>query len=377
MQVTHSLAVGGSEVLAAAIAEAGVRQGIRMSICGLNCGGGLEVSLRNAGVTTHVIGRRPGVQPAVIVELAKLFRREKATVVLTHHLGQLLYSAIGAHLAGARLIHVEHDYYTLTSARSKRLLRLAGGLAERIIGVTDEVARFLVDEAKLPTRKVSLVRNGVDASRFGPLAGREREGLGISQGRPIVGTVGRLAPAKDQRSLIAAFRAVVAAVPDAVLVIIGEGPMRLELERDVKRYALGESVRFLGERFDVPALLPCMDVFVLSSVHEGLPLALLEAMACARPVVVTDVGGVAAVVDRGRAGVVVAPGDVDGLAKAVIGLLRDPALAARLGAAARTIVEQRYDLRSTIDAYLALCRGPLPGAAGLTEYSARPGPGRR
>jgi glycosyltransferase involved in cell wall biosynthesis len=87
-------------------------------------------------------------------------------------------------------------------------------------------------------------------------------------------------------------------------------------------------------------------------------------MACARPVVVTDVGGVAGVVDRGRAGVVVTAGDVDGIAKAVIGLLRDPVRAAQLGAAGRKIVEQRYDLRSTIDAYLALCREPLLGAAG-------------
>jgi len=154
-----------------------------------------------------------------------------------------------------------------------------------------------------------------------------------------------------------------------VLVIIGEGPMRPELEREVKRHGLEGSVRLLGERLDVPALLPGLDVFVLSSVNEGLPLALLEAMACARPVVVTDVGGVAGVVDRGRAGVVVTPGDVDGIAKAVIGLLRDPVHAAQLGAAGRKIVEQRYDLRSTIDAYLALCREPLLGAAAVTGCS--------
>ena len=153
--------------------------------------------------------------------------------------------------------------------------------------------------------------------------------------------------------------------------------MRLELDREVTRHGLGGSVRFLGARFDVPALLPCLDVFVLSSVHEGLPLALLEAMACAKPVVVTDVGGVAALVDGGRTGVVVAPGDVDGLAKAVVGLLRDPVLAAQLGRAARMLAEQRYDLRATIDAYLDLCRGPRPGAPGMTEYSTPTSQGSR
>ena len=377
MQVTHSLAVGGSEQLAAAIAGAGQRDQIRMSICALNCGGSLEASLRSAGVTTHVIGRRPGIQPAVIFELAKLFRREKVTVVLTHHLGQLLYSAIGARLAGARLIHVEHEYYTLGAERAKRLLRLAGRFTERIIGVTDEVVRFLLDEVGLPQSKVSVIRNGVDTCRFSPPVGHEREALGIPPGRPIVGTVGRLDPAKDHRALIAAFRAVVTVVPDAMLAIIGAGPMQSQIEAEVKRLALGESVRLLGERLDVPALLPGLDVFVLSSVSEGLPLALLEAMSCARPVVVTDVRGVSGVVDRDRAGVVVAPGDVDGIARAVIGLLRDPVRAGQLGAAGRKIVEQRYDLRSTINAYLALCRGPLPGAAGVTGYSSGAGRERR
>jgi glycosyltransferase involved in cell wall biosynthesis len=370
MQVTHSLAIGGSEQLAAAIAEAGARRQIQMSICALNHGGDLEASLRSLGVTTHVIGRRPGLQPALIVGLAKLFRREKVSVVLTHHLGQLLYSAIGARLAGARLVHVEHEFYTLASARAKRLLRIAASLAERIIGVTEEVVRFLLEEVKLPPSRVSLIRNGVDTFRFAPHVGHESEALGIPRGRPIVGTVGRLDAAKDHRSLIAAFRTIVAAVPDAMLVIIGKGPMRLTLERDVERYGLGESVRLLGERFDVPVLLPGLDVFVLSSVNEGLPLALLEAMACARPVVVTDVGAVAGVVDRGRAGVVVAPGDIGGLANAIIGLLRDRVYAAQLGAAGRNIVEQRYDLRSTISSYLALCQQPILGADDVTKCSA-------
>ena len=356
MQVTHSLAAGGSEQLAAAIARAGVSHQIQMSICALNCGGGLEASLRSEGVATHVIGRPPGIRPDVVVRLGKLFRRAHVTVVITHHLGQLLYSALGARLAGARLLHVEHEFYTLASPKAKRLLRIAGRFAERVIGVSDEVVGFLVDEVGLPPAKVGLIRNGVDTSRFGPPAGHERAALGIPRGRPIVGTVGRLDPAKDHRTLVTAFRSIVSAFPEAVLVIVGEGPMRPELESYVKQQGLGESVRFLGERFDVPSLLPGMDVFVLSSVNEGLPLALLEAMACARPVVATDVGGVAGVLDKRRAGVLVAPDDVDGIAKAVIGLLRDPMGAARMGAEGRKIVEERYDLASTITAYLALCR---------------------
>ena len=206
MQVVHALCPGGSEMLASAIATAGVAQGTRMSICALHQGGALEAVLHPAGVTTHALARRPGFQPRVLARLYQLFRRERVSVVVTHHLAQLFYSAIGARLAGSRLLHVEHEFYTLASIRAKRLLRLAGGLAERVIGVTDEVVRFLLDEVRLPSPKVSLIRNGVDTSRFRPPASHEREALGIPPGRPIIGTVGRLDPAKDHRTLIAAFR---------------------------------------------------------------------------------------------------------------------------------------------------------------------------
>jgi len=133
--------------------------------------------------------------------------------------------------------------------------------------------------------------------------------------------------------------------------------MRSEIEALIALYRLQDSVRLLGERLDVAALLPGLDAFVLSSVNEGLPLALLEAMACGRPAVVTDVGAAAAVVGHDRAGLVVPPKDADALADAVTGLLRDRRLAARLGGTGRRLVEERYDLRETVASYLALCRG--------------------
>ena len=124
------------------------------------------------------------------------------------------------------------------------------------------------------------------------------------------------------------------------------------------------SVKFLGERVDVASLLPGIDVFVLSSINEGLPLALLEAMACARPVVATDVGAAAAVVGGGGTGLLVPPKDPDALAGAVTRLLRDTKGSANMGATARRIVAERYNLRATVAAYLALCRGATNGEAG-------------
>ena len=357
MQVVYALSPGGSEMLASAIASAGVAQGLRMSVCALHRGGALAPRLRARGVTTHAIERPDGFQPGALARMYRLFRRERATVVLTHHLGQLFYSALGARLAGCRLLHVEHEHFTLLPPKARRQLRLAARLAERVVGVSEEVVEFLVREVGLPPAKVALIRNGVDAVRFAPPTGGERAALGVPAGVPVAGTVGRLDPVKDHATLLAGFRRVLETVPEARLVIVGEGEMRPQVEAFVALYGLQGRVVLLGERLDVAALLPGLDVFVLSSFNEGLSLALLEAMACARPVVVTDVGAAAGVVGDGRAGLVVPPKDPEALAAAVARLLQDREAAARLGSTGRRLIEQRYDLRETVAAYLALCRG--------------------
>jgi glycosyltransferase involved in cell wall biosynthesis len=356
MQVVHALSAGGSEMLAGAIAAAGIAEGLRMSVCALHGGGALEPLLRSCGVTPHAIGRSDGFQPRVFARMYALFRRERVSVVLTHHLGQLYYSAPGARLAGCRLIHVEHEYYTLASPKAQRRLRMAAHLAERVVGVSEEVVEYLVHDVGVPRAKVALIRNGVDSERFAPPTGRERAALGVPPGVPIVGTVGRLDPVKDHGTLLSAFRRVLETLPHARLVIIGDGETRSDLEMQIALYGLQHRVLLLGERLDVASLVPGFDVFVLSSINEGLSLALLEAMACARPVVVTDVGAAAAVVGDGRAGLVVAPKDPDVLAAALTRLLTERDTAWRLGATARQLIQQRYDLRETVAAYLALCR---------------------
>jgi len=174
MQIVHALCPGGSEMLASAIATAGVAQGTRMSICALHQGGALEAVLHPAGVTTHALARRPGFQPRVLVRLYRLFRRERVSVVVTHHLAQLFYSAIGARLAGSRLLHVEHEFYTLASATAKRRLRIAARLAERVVGVSEEIAEFLVREVGLPPAKVMVIRNGPKYPSSAPWAASTR-----------------------------------------------------------------------------------------------------------------------------------------------------------------------------------------------------------
>jgi len=355
MQVVYDLVPGGSESLALAIARAGTSRGLRMSVCGLGHRRTLATPLNTPGVATHSMNRRLGLQPTLVGRLYRLFRREGVTVVVSHHLGQLLYAGPAARLAGARLVHVEHEFYTLQPAWDRRLLQAASKLVERVVAVSDEVADFLVARVGVPQRKVVVIRNGVDVARFAPSVTSARHELGIPLDVPVLGTVGRLDPAKDQLTLLQSFRLIRDVVPSIHLVIVGDGPARAELERYVNEHGLDGRVHLLGARLDIPHLLPGMDVFALSSIHEGLPLAMLEAMACERPVVTTNVGAAGTVIRRAGAGFVVEPKDPAALARNVIALLRDRPLARRLGAMGRAAVETQYNLATTVDSYLALC----------------------
>jgi glycosyltransferase involved in cell wall biosynthesis len=169
-----------------------------------------------------------------------------------------------------------------------------------------------------------------------------------------VANIARFHPVKDQAMLLRAFREVAAARPDVDLLLVGDGSLRPDLEKQVREGGIEGRVRFLGVRFDVPDILRAIDVFALTSVSEAASLTLLEAMASAVPVVVTDVGGNPEMVRHGREGLLVPRGDAGATAAALLQILDDPVTAAALGAAGRAHVLENYRLEQTIQSYFRL-----------------------
>lgn len=200
-------------------------------------------------------------------------------------------------------------------------------------------------------RRTDVIPSGVDTDVFRPpvaVADGKRR-LGIAAERPIIGTVGRLEPRKGTATLLAAFAALRGGGRhDAALVIVGDGPLRTELAAEAQRLGITPHVQFLGDRGEVLGVLEALDVFVLPSRTEGMSNALLEAMATARPVVATAVGGTPEVVAEGASGLLVPADEPATMAAAITRLLDDAALAARLGAAARQTVEARYGAKSMV-----------------------------
>jgi sugar transferase (PEP-CTERM/EpsH1 system associated) len=226
---------------------------------------------------------------------------------------------------------------------------------DRFVAVSRDLQRWLVEDVRLPARKVITIQNGVDVSRFGIGSSAEaRQRLGISGDRLVIGTVGRLDPVKDQAGLIEAFSRLRGKHSEALLVIVGDGPCREPLAELTARLGLQDRVLLLGERRDIPEILMALDVFVLPSVAEGMSNTVLEAMASGLPVVATRVGGSPELVEEGLTGRLVAPLDPTALAGAIDGYLEDTHLRVLHGKASRQRAVEHFDLHRMARAYADL-----------------------
>jgi glycosyltransferase involved in cell wall biosynthesis len=235
----------------------------------------------------------------------------------------------------------------IRSEEDRELLRRLTPKMDHLIAVSRAIVRKLEDEGRV-SAPISLIYNGVDLTRY-----REPEvcctlqaEYGIAAGSPIVGVVARLEVEKGHPTLLEAWPRVLASVPNAHLLVVGEGSRREALEAQARSLGLlgseRPSVTFTGRRDDVPAVTAALDVAVLPSYREAQGLSILEAMALARPVVASAVGGIPEMIEHGRTGLLVPPKDPDFLAHAIVRLLDDHPYADTLGKAGRDLVEERF-----------------------------------
>lgn len=330
------------------------------------------------GVRVVTVGRlrravRPVADVRAVADLVRLFRRERPDIVHTHSSKAGLLGRLAARIAGVPVVvHTVHGW-SFHDGMSRVGRTVAVGL-ERVaarwtwpmVVVTEVDAEIGLAAGIGQPAQYALVRSAVDVGRLrlgGAAAGGRRAArlaLGIPEGVPVVGTVTRLCRQKDPETLLRAARLLAELRPDARLVIVGDGPLRSEVERRVDELGLAAQVTLLGRRSDVDRLLPAFDAFVLSSAWEGLPRVVVEAMAAGVPVVSTDVGGIAEAVEDGVSGLLVPSGDGVALANALLRVLADPALAARLRAEASRRVDE-FDLGPMVDRLDDLYSGLLTG----------------
>jgi glycosyltransferase involved in cell wall biosynthesis len=273
------------------------------------------------------------VRLASLAHMVAQLRSLRAAVVHAHLTDPLACRFILCAAAIARVPAVASAHLiTDVSAASTTRHRIIAAIVDRYIAVSEHVAVRLRSQLGVPARKIRLVRNAVPFDRFaGTARGRLHQQLTAGRNLRVVLTVARLDLHKGHRYLLEA----VARVPDALFVLAGDGREHEALKRQASDLGVADRVVFLGYRDDIPELLANCDVFVLPSLVEGLPLAVLEAMASGRPIVATAIGGTAEAVIDGETGLLVEPRDAGALARAIQAVMKDEVLAGRLGAAGR------------------------------------------
>lgn len=268
--------------------------------------------------------------------------------------------------AGARgVIHGEHGLEADTAKtepwRRNCFRRLAFEAADRVLSVSNQLRDLHARRTGFPARRITVIHNGVDSERFRPepsLRARVRAELGIAEDQYCIGCVGNLTPVKDYGTALRAIGALDKACKDWRLLVIGEGAERGQLEEFVQGHPeWKDRVSFMGLSHRVPELLAAMDVYVLSSVIEGISNSLLEAMASGLPVVATAVGGNPEVVVDGESGLLFPAGDFNGLAAHLLSLRQQPELRARLSRQARRRVREEFSIDSMVRSYQEVYEG--------------------
>jgi len=309
--------------------------------------------------------RSPAGMLLRVPAIARWLRREGADILHCHLPLAGVVGRLAAQLAGVPVVYTEHNLQERYHPWTRRANLATWRLQAAVVAVSGDVATSIGRHAH-PGVPVRVVLNGIEPPPPpdpGAVA-RARAACGATDGAPLAGTVAVLRAQKRLDLWIEAAGAILDAVPEARFVIVGDGPLRGELEARAAAGRTAGRVHFAGLQEDVAPWLAAMDLYLMSSQFEGLPLALLEAMSAGLPVVATRVGGIGEVVDDGVSGRLVEFGDPDALGRTAVELLRDPGAGERLGERGRQEVAERFGVARMARELGAVYRDVLAGGAG-------------
>jgi glycosyltransferase involved in cell wall biosynthesis len=328
--------------------------------------GELGEALEAEGVPCHLFERRPGFDRGLGRRIAERVAADGIDLIHGHQYTPFFFGMLAKRRCGVPLLFTEHGRFHPDRPGLRRQVfnRTVGRGVDHITAVSEQVRDALVRVEGFPAGRIEVLPNGIDPAPFTGLPREEgafARAWGIPEGAPLVGTIARLNPIKNQALLIDAFREVRAAVPEAHLVIVGDGELKDDLAERATADGMADAVHLVGQHDDVRPWLGRMDLFALSSLSEGMPMTLLEAMAAGVPIVSTDVGGIRGMVAPGTEALLVPSGDRAALAHALSGLLKDPDRRHALAAAARTRLEREFTLDAVGGRYLEIYGDLCPG----------------
>jgi len=366
--VITSTQVGGAEKILVELAAHLHRQGVSVAVCSLKAKGPYSTVLEALGIQVHSLNMNDtqalrGILSYLMClpRLIRVIAKVKPQIVHAFLFRANLLSRIASRLCGVpanissiRIIENDRRFYFL-------LDRWTSFMVTQHLAVSERVKEATCQRSGIPLHRVKVICNGVDLKHCpqapgecadaGPTGAKLAANLGILPGDRVCGTVARLRPQKGISYLLQAFMLLAQRFPALKLLIVGDGPEQSSLESLACQLGIRDRVVFAGLAASPWPYLNLMDVFVLPSLYEGLPNAVLEAMAAGVPVVATDVGGVAEIVEDQLTGLLIRPRDPEGIVNAVGFLLEQSKRASEICEAARKVVETKFSLQSMLREY--------------------------
>lgn len=356
-ELVQGMWYGGMEKMAGSLSISLQKRGHDVTVYCYDDYGPNADAVRSEGVPVWLIPRSQGIDWVFIFRIVRRIREDRIELLHCHNDTAFFYGFLASRLAHVPIVYTRHslDYSVKNIKKIVHSVFYRGTSA--IVTVAEEIGERLVLEENAPRDRLHVVWNGVDGGQY-RLRDREyvlrkKMELGIPTSARVLGTVGRYWPEKNQVILFDVLAALVGpdTQDDIVLVLVGDGPLRPELETAARKKGISRKVLMTGLISNTETVYPVFDVFLMSSVREGLPLAIIEAMACSLPIVSTDVGGIRNIIRDGETGYLVPSGDSSAMADRVRILLGNPLLANKIGHNARKFFEDHLSEERMVDAY--------------------------
>ncbi|NOY84208.1 MAG: glycosyltransferase [Nitrospirae bacterium] len=300
------------------------------------------------------LNKKGGNNPILIYKICLLLKKIGADIVQTHNWGTAFEGILGAKLARVpAIIHAERG--TIEDKRHNIILqRFLWSFPNQILSVSQAHRQKMTDLVGFPHEQIRAIVNGVDTDLFFPnpeIKKEIRKKLGLKKDSFCIGTVGSLRPVKNQLLLINACKTILHNFENVEVMIVGEGPLKAQLKQEVKTLGFSEKIHFAGGQTNIPEILNALDVFVLPSLSEGMPNAVLEAMACGIPVIATSVGGVPEVIEDGKNGMLISSGDEEALILSLGEVIQDQEKRLSFGIEAQRRAKTYFSLKNMVSEY--------------------------
>ncbi len=354
VHLLYSLEMGGAERLVLSIVKHLDRSKYDGIIYSFK-GGSLERELIRSKINYHVVGKKSRFDAQFPLKLHEALTRERVQVLHCHLFSPNFWGRIVGKVCGIKsIITTEHSMAYRKSFSQKVTERMLCVLSSKIVAVSEAVRQSQIDQGKIPPERIVTIRNGLEVDAVTAAAngieGRKilRDQFGVKDDELLILSVGRLIVAKGYENLLLAMPRILESVKKAKLIITGEGPLDGELKKLTQDLRISDKVIFTGLRHDVYNIIAASDLCVMSSVREGLSIALLEYMALGKPVVATDVGANAEVIEQGKSGLIVPIKSSNAIADAVINLINDMNAARRMGDSARQRINNNFNIIETV-----------------------------